>query len=41
MGKEFYYVFFKYESASSAATFWTLKILVDSCNVMKKETATD
>lgn len=33
--------FFKYESASSAATFWTLENLVDSCNVMKKETATD
>ena len=41
MEKEFYYAFFKYESASSAATFWTLEILVDSYNVMKKEIATD
>lgn len=37
----FDFAFFKYESASSAATFWTLENLVDSCNVMKKETATD
>ena len=41
MEKEFYYAFFKYESASSAATFWTLEILVESYNVMKKEIATD
>lgn len=42
MGKEhFASAFFKYVSASSAATFWTLENLVDSCNIMKKETATD
>lgn len=28
-------------SVSSAATFWTLENLVDSYNVMKKETTTD
>lgn len=41
MGKEFDSAFFKYERASSAATFWTLENLVDSYNVMNKKTAAD